>query len=86
MIAEALNMEKLFMADRDQRLAYILDWKQMMDESNRDAKFRESEDKRRELEEKLSLAANKLLAEGVSPEIAAKALGLSLEEVRHLVK
>lgn len=93
MIAEALNMEKLFMADRDQRLAYILDWKQMMDESNRDAKFREAEEKfreleekQRELEEKLSLAANKLLAEGVSPEIAAKALGLSPEEVRNLVK
>jgi predicted transposase/invertase (TIGR01784 family) len=97
MIAEALDREKLFMADRDQRLAYILDWKQMMDEANREARYREREEKIREGEEKTreaerKLAASKyeiarnILADGISPDIAAKYTGLSLEEVKNLAQ
>ncbi|MDR3280330.1 MAG: Rpn family recombination-promoting nuclease/putative transposase [Synergistaceae bacterium] len=41
MIAEALDREKLFLMSEEQRLAYILDWKQMMDEADREYRLRE---------------------------------------------
>jgi hypothetical protein len=53
LIAAALERERLFMADRDQRIAYILDWKQAMDEANRESRLRESEERRLQAEEKI---------------------------------
>jgi predicted transposase/invertase (TIGR01784 family) len=93
MISEALDREKLFLMDKEQRLAYILDWKHMMDEANMDANLREAEEKRkeaegkrREAEGKLAFAAKNFLADGISPDKVAKNLGLSLEEVQNLTK
>ncbi|MDR1875152.1 MAG: Rpn family recombination-promoting nuclease/putative transposase [Synergistaceae bacterium] len=59
MIAAALEREKLFMADRDQRIAYILDWKLAMDEANRESRLREAETQRRQAEEKIRQAEEK---------------------------
>ena len=86
MIAEALDREKLFLSDRDQRLAYLLDWKQMMDEADKDARLREAKEKQKKAEEKLAVAAKLCLASGIAPDIVAKNLQLSLEEVQNLAK
>ena len=40
LIGEALNMERLFLMDRMERLAYIQDWKQVLDEANREETIR----------------------------------------------
>jgi hypothetical protein len=89
-----------FMSDRDQRLAYILNWKQIMDEANREARLREAveqrqqeatmrrqaEEKFRQSEEKLVKAAQNLLEGGMAPEKVAETCGLPLEEVLNPVK
>lgn len=40
LIGEALDMERMFLMDKMERLAYIQSWKQMMDESNREETVR----------------------------------------------
>lgn len=37
MIEQAVNMEKMFLMNRDQRMAYIMNLKTMFDEANYDA-------------------------------------------------
>lgn len=40
LIGEALDMERMFLMDRMERLAYIQGWKQVLDEANREETIR----------------------------------------------
>ena len=40
LIGEALDLERMFLMDRMERLAYIQGWKQVLDEANREETIR----------------------------------------------
>ncbi len=93
MIGEALDMEKLFLMDRMQRLAYIQSWKQMMDEANKDETIRRfaeakgmAQGKQQGLLEGKRETARNLLEMGLEPYKIALATGLTEDEVRVLQK
>ena len=96
MIGEALNMEKLFLMNRLERLAYIQRWKQIMDEANHDERVREDAMKKGlekglaqglEKGERLKAieTAHKMLARNMEISVIADLTDLSEKEVRALL-
>ena len=95
MIGEALDMERMFLMDKMERLAYIQSWKQMMDEANREETVRRfAEAKGMEIgeargkaqgakENSLNVARN-LLGMGLAIDKISLATGLDEEEIRSL--
>ena len=79
MIEQAVDMERMFLMDKEQRLAYIMNLKTMMDEANHDAGIERAA---RE-EERLSIARH-LLGIGLDAEKISLATGLTVSEIERL--
>ena len=79
MIEQALDMEKLFLMDYKQRLAYILDFRAMMDEYNHDENV-----KKEALAEGKAEVAMNMFEQGFDIEMVEKVTGLSRERVREI--
>ena len=96
---EALDMERMFLMDRMERLAYIQGWKQVLDEANREETIRRLAEERGEergmeqgmkrgeakgaKETSISVARN-LLSLGIPVDKIAQATLLSIEEIESL--
>jgi predicted transposase/invertase (TIGR01784 family) len=92
MISDALVAERFFTMDRETRLAYMMEWKHIMDEEARESRCREAEakyvraeERRKEAEMKVEIT-RKFLANGASIDLIAQSTGLSLEEIQRLTK
>ena len=97
LIGEALNMERLFLMDRMERLAYIQDWKQVLDEANREETIRrlaeeegiakgKAEGKAEGARETSVSVARNLLSLGIPVDKIAQATQLSIQEIESLNK
>jgi predicted transposase/invertase (TIGR01784 family) len=87
-ISDALAAERFFMMDWEKRLAYIQEWKHVIDETTREARAEargEAKGRREgELKAKYEIA-KKFISRGIAPDVVAESSGLSLEEVRNLM-
>ena len=99
LIGEALDMERMFLMDRMERLAYIQGWKQVLDEANREETIRRLAEERGIAEGRaegkaegraegaketsISVARN-LLSLGIPVDKIAQATLLSIEEIESL--
>lgn len=84
-IGRALDVEKMFLMDYEQRIAYIRDIRAMMDEVNHDEGIKREALKEGRAEgraEGKTEVARKLLEEGFDVEMIEKVTGLSRENVQ----
>ncbi len=67
MINTAIDIEKMFLMDHKQRLAYVMSWKDMMYEANRERRYQLGEEKalKRGLEEGLQKGLKQGLEQGL---------------------
>ena len=91
MIGEALDLERLFLQNHEERLRYILSYKAMVDDLTIEETIRRAaraeglaEGEVRGKAEGIAATARRMLDRGVSPEQVADFTGLSLDEVEAL--
>ena len=91
MIGQALDLEKLFLQSRDQRLAYIVDMMELWDEEDISGRREEAalakgkaEGEAKGRAEGRADTARNLLRMGIAPSQISEATGLSLEEIKEL--
>jgi predicted transposase/invertase (TIGR01784 family) len=93
MISDALVAERFFAMDRETRLAYMMEWKHIMDEEAREARYREAEAKYRDTEAKYrdteakyrEAEAQRKEAEAQRKEAEARAKVAKIEIARNLL-
>ena len=91
MIGEALDLERVFLQNHEERLRYILSYKAMVDDLTIEETIRRAaraeglaEGEVRGKAEGIAATARRMLDRGVSPEQVADFTGLSLDEVEAL--